>query len=321
VAATFVIFLREGVEASLIVAILLSYLDRLGERRHYRDVFVGVGAALVLAGGGGVAAYLTVRTYAGSRVQTIFETCTFVVAAVVLTYMTFWMRGHARTISQELRQRAAAAMGRRQRAGLGLLAFQAVGREGLETAVFTLAIVFAGGPGGTVGMLAGAAAGLVAALALAFAIFRLGRRVNLGLFFRVVGALLAVFAAGLVADTVENLQQLGWLPVLGRPLWDTSGILSEGSALGDVLHSLFGYADRPSALQLGAYLAFLALTVGAFALLERRDRGRDGELRRTAASGDRTSVLDADASAPAPDAPAPAGRQSASRRSAEMNAS
>src|SRR5215467_15001542 len=94
--ATFVIFLREGVEASMIVAILLAYLNRSGQRRHFRDVFAGVAAALVLAGGGGLAAYFTIRTYAGSRAQTIFETATYLLAAAVLTYMTFWMRSHAR---------------------------------------------------------------------------------------------------------------------------------------------------------------------------------------------------------------------------------
>ena len=90
--ATLVIFLREGVEASMIVAILLAYLSRSGQRRHFRDVFAGVAAALLLAGGGGLAAYLTIKTYADSRVQTIFETATYLLAAVVLTYMTFWMR-------------------------------------------------------------------------------------------------------------------------------------------------------------------------------------------------------------------------------------
>ena len=141
--ATFVIFLREGIEASMIVAILLAALERMGHREHFRDVFVGVGAALVLVLGGGVAAYLTIKAYAGSRAQTVFETVTYLVAAVVLTYMTLWMRVHAATLSSELRARAADALDGRTRWGLGLLAFQAVGREGLETMVFTLAIVFA----------------------------------------------------------------------------------------------------------------------------------------------------------------------------------
>jgi high-affinity iron transporter len=142
VLATLIIFLREGVEASMIVAILLAYLNRTGQRAHFRDVFIGVAAALALAGGGGVAAYETIRSYDGSRVQTIFETATFLVAATVLTYMTFWMRNHARSLSKELRARAEAALDGRARWGLALLAFQAVGREGLETVVFTLAIIF-----------------------------------------------------------------------------------------------------------------------------------------------------------------------------------
>jgi high-affinity iron transporter len=263
----FVIFLREGVEASMIVSILLAFLDKMGQRRHFRDVLGGVAAALVLAGGGAFAAYFTIRTYSGSRVQTIFETVTYAVAAVVLTYMTFWMASHARTISRELRGRAEAAIGRGQRVGLALIAFQAVGREGLETAVFTLAIVFATGTRGT---LAGGIAGLVAALGLATVIYRLGRRINLSVFFTAIGALLMVFGAGLVADLVQNLQELGWVRALGHPLWNTSHVLSENSALGDVFHSFFGYADRPTALQAICYVAYAVVAVSLFLHLSRR---------------------------------------------------
>ena len=134
---TFVIFLREGVEASIIVAILLSYLDQIGQRRHFRDVFIGVAAALVVMLAGGIAAFLAIRTYAGSTAQTVFETVTYLVAAAVLTYMTFWMQAHSRTMSAELQRRSEDALEGRTRWGLGLLAFQAVGREGLETMVFT----------------------------------------------------------------------------------------------------------------------------------------------------------------------------------------
>src|SRR5580658_2223764 len=175
--ATLVIFLREGVEASMIVAILLAYLNRIGRREHFRDVFIGVGAALILATAGGVAAYETIRSYDGSRVQTIFETVTFLVAASVLTYMTFWMRKHARSLSKELRARADAALDGRARWGLGLLAFQAVGREGLETVVFTLAIIFSTS---TAGALAGAAIGLAGALGIAFVIYHLGHKAQPG---------------------------------------------------------------------------------------------------------------------------------------------
>ncbi len=267
--ATFVIFLREGVEASMIVAILLAYLDRIGQRRHFRDVLLGVGAAVVLMLGGGVAAYLLLTTYAGSRVQTIFETGTYLLAAAVLTYMTFWMQHHARALSSELRTRAEQALDGRARWGLGLLAFQAVGREGLETMVFTLAIVFASRGKGVI---AGGAGGLAVALATAFVMYRLGRRIDIGRFFTVVGALLMVFAAGILADAVENLQQLHWLPVVGPHLWSTAGALSESSSIGDVFHTFFGYADRPTAAQLGVYVVYLAVTIALFSKGRRAQR-------------------------------------------------
>ena len=265
--ATFVIFLREGIEASMIVAILLAYLDRLGLRRHYRDVFLGVAAAMVLVVVGGVAAYLTLKTYAGSRTQTIFETVTYLVAATVLTYMTFWMRSHAATLSKDLRARTDAAINGKARWGLALLSFQAVGREGLETMVFTLAIVFASS---VHGVIVGGIGGLVASMAVAVAIYHLGKRLNIGAFFRTVGALLMVFAAGILADAIENLQQLGWLSFLDHPVWNTSGVLSEDSTLGDIVHSFFGYADRPTVLQVTVYALYLLIAVGTFLYLNHR---------------------------------------------------
>jgi high-affinity iron transporter len=271
VLATLVIFLREGVEASMIVAILLAYLNRLGKREHFRDVFIGVGAALLLAGAAGAIVYTTVRSYDGTRGQTIFETATYLLAAAVLTYMTFWMRNHARSISKELRARAEAALDGKARWGLGLLAFQAVGREGLETVVFTLAILFSTSPAGAV---SGAAIGLAGSLVIAFVIYRLGHKLNLGRFFTVIGVLLMVFAAGLLADAVENLQELGWLPFLDQPMWHSGRLLSEDSSFGDVLHSFFGYSDAPTPLQLLVYVGYLAIVIAAYLGLRARLRSR-----------------------------------------------
>jgi high-affinity iron transporter len=288
---TFVIFLREGIEASMIVAILLAYLDRIGQRQHFRDVFLGVAAALVLVLGGGVAAYLVIKQYEGSTVQTVFETITYLVAAGVLTYMTFWMQGHSRTLSADLERRSEAALNGRARFGLGALSFQAVGREGLETMVFTLAIVFASsGQAATHAhgrnLLFGAVLGLAVALGIAFAIFRLGRRLNLGLFFRVLGIVLMVFAAGLLADAVENMQQLGWLPFLDHTLWNTSGFLSESSSLGDVFHSLLGYADQPTVLQAIVWVTFVATSSIIFLVMGHRSpRGHSTDRDGAGAAG------------------------------------
>ena len=283
---TFVIFLREGVEASMIVAILLAYLDQVGQRRHFRDVFLGVAAAMVLVIGGGIAAYLVIEQYDGSTVQTVFETVTYLLAATVLTYMTFWMQSHSRTMSADLRSRSDAALAGKARWGLGLLSFQAVGREGLETMVFTLAIVFAstrqaGTPVHGSGLLLGAGLGLAVALGIAYVIFKLGRRLNLGVFFRVIGVVLMVFAAGLLADAVQGMQELGWLPFGQQALWDTSRILSEDSSIGDVFHSLLGYADRPTVLQAVVWLTYVVVATTAFILRGRKAKAKSA----TAAPG------------------------------------
>ena len=284
--AAFVIFLREGTEASIIVAILCSYLDRTGQRRHFRDVFVGVGLAAGLAAGGGFAAYYTIHSYSGSRVQTIFETATYLVAVVVLTYMTFWMRRHARSMSRDL---AARADGRpRPAESVTASGYSPSRRSGGRASRPPYSPWRSSSPPGRTARCSAPPAGLACALGFSFAVFRLGRRVNLGIFFTVVGTVLMVFAAGLVADSVENLQQLGWVHVLSGHLWDTSRQLSEGSSIGDVFHSLVGYADQPTALQLIAYLAYAVSAVTVFVTLSRRDARarRVGAVAPARAAGD-----------------------------------
>lgn len=274
---TFVIFLREGIEASMIVAILLAYLVRIDKRQYFRDVWVGVGSAFILVLGGGVAAYFLIKQYEGSNIQTYFETATYVVAAAVLTYMTFWMHKHARTMAKDLEHRSEVALSRGSRTGLSLLAFQAVGREGLETMVFTLAIVFASSRQAATPvhgdlLLVGAVLGLACALAIAFAIFKFGAKLNLRRFFQVLGIVLMVFAAGLLSDAVENLQQLKWLPFGTHVVWNSSGIITESSSFGDVLHSLVGYADRPTVLQVVVWVAYVVASVSIFIRLGRDRR-------------------------------------------------
>ena len=202
--STFVIFLREGVEASMIIAILLAYLDQSGHREQFKHIYAGVISALVLVALGGVGAYLFVRHYDGSRVQTIFETGTYLVAAVALCYTTFWMQSHARTISSELRAKEEAALASGSHWSLTMLAFTAVGREGLETMVFTLAIIFASSGQAVTPvhgplLIVGATLGLAVALVVAFLIYKLGRKLKLAVFFRVLGLALVLFAAGLIA--------------------------------------------------------------------------------------------------------------------------
>jgi high-affinity iron transporter len=271
---TFVIFLREGIEASMIVAILLAYLARIDKRQHFRDVWLGVAAAFILVLGGGIAAYFLIKQYDGSNVQTYFETATYVIAAGVLTGMTFWMHKHARTMHKDLERRSEVALSRGSRVGLGLLAFQAVGREGLETMVFTLAIIFASSRQAATPvhgnlLLVGAVLGLACALGIAFAIYKFGAKLNLRRFFQVLGLVLMIFAAGLLSDAVENLQQLRWLPFGTHVVWNTSGLVTESSSVGDVLHSLLGYAERPTVLQVIVWVAYVVASMCIFVYLDR----------------------------------------------------
>jgi len=186
------------------------------------------------------------------------QPATYLLAPVVLTLMTFWMREQGRSLRGGLQAQAQAAVGRGSRLSMALVAFQAVGREGLEAVVFLLAIVLSAPPAQVV---AGALAGVAAAVAVARLVYGAGVRLDMRRFFAWTGALLLLVAAGLLADAVEDLQALGWLTLWRHPLWSTAHLLSEASLVGDLLHTFFGYAARPTALQLAAYLVYLAVTV------------------------------------------------------------
>ncbi|GAC1339330.1 MAG: FTR1 family protein [Candidatus Dormibacteria bacterium] len=264
-AASFLIFLREGVEGTMICVIVLTALAAAGRRDLFRWVFAGAGAAVVLSALVGITLYAVARdAFVGSRAQTWFETGTFSVAVLVLTYMTFWMRRHSRELSRSLQGRVAGAIAGGSGIALAGVAFATVGREALETAIFLTAIVLrSNGPA----VLGGAVLGLLVAAVIGVAVFRLGRRLPIGRLFTVLGAGLMVVAAGLVANVVQNLQELSVLPGGGRALWDTGGWLPQDSTLGDLLHGLLGYASSPTALQVAAYALFM--TVGLFAFLRR----------------------------------------------------
>jgi high-affinity iron transporter len=267
--ATFILFLREGLEASLIVSILFAALRQLGQTRQARAVWIGVILAVLGSLVGGVALYITIHDYVGSTFQTVFETITYLIAVVLLTTMTFWMQKHSRSLKKEIVARASTAS---SGFALGLLAFTTVGREGLETAVFTLAFAF---QANALLLLLGAVLGLLAAVGLCVLIYRLGYRLDYRIFFRVMGIILLIFAAGLLGDAVQNMQQLGWLTIGTAPLWNTAHILSEDSALGDILHTFIGYSEAPTVLQGLLYITYLLIVGSIFGWMTRKpDSGR-----------------------------------------------
>ena len=262
--ATFVLFLREGLEASLIVSILFAALRQLNQMEMARAVWIGIILAIAASLLGGTILYITIHNYVGTTFQTIFETITYLVAVVILTSMTFWMQKHSRSLKREITAKASASG---SAFALGLLAFSTVGREGLETAVFTLAFAFRTN---ALLLLIGALLGLLASIGLCVMIYRLGYRLDFRVFFRVMGILLLFFAAGLLGDAIQNMQQLGWLSFGTSPLWNTAHILSEDSTLGDLLHTFLGYAEAPTVLQGLIYALYLLIAGGIFAWITRK---------------------------------------------------
>jgi high-affinity iron transporter len=262
--ATYVLFLREGLEASLIVSILFAVLRQLGQMHQARAIWTGVGLAILCSILSGVLIFTLVHAYADTTGQTIFETCTYLVAVVLLTSMTFWMQKHSRSLKQEITVKAQAAG---SGFAFGLLAFTFVGREGVESAFFTLAFAFQ-----TNGwlLLLGGLLGVLSSIVLCVLIYRLGYRLNYRIFFRIMGILLLFFAAGLLADAVQNMQGLGWITLGTAPLWNTSRLLSESSTVGDLLHSFVGYAEEPTALQGTLYVLFLLISCGLFGWMTRK---------------------------------------------------
>jgi high-affinity iron transporter len=262
VVGSLLIFAREGIEGTLICSILLTFLASAGRRDLFRFVFLGAGSAVVLAVAAGIVLWVVTRNaFINSTAQAWFETGVFAVAVGVLTYMTFWMRRHSRTMGRELREKVSGVVSGGSGIALALIAFVTVGREAIETVIFLLAIAYQSSP---LQLVIGALIGLAIALAVSVAMYRVGLRINLRRFFAVVGSLLMVVAAGLLADAVQNLQGLGVLPGGSMTLWNVRRALPDDTGIGDVLHGLVGYSASPTVLQAILWAGFLAVGLTLF---------------------------------------------------------
>jgi high-affinity iron transporter len=251
--AAFLITLREGLEAALIVGIVLSVLRKLGRADRDRPVWIGVLAAVAVSAIAGAILNALGIAFEG-RGEQIFEGMAMLLAAGVLTWMIFWMQRQGRQIQRELEADVRQAVARGSAWALFSLAFVAVVREGIETSLFLTAAAFSATPLQT---LVGGALGLIVAIALGWLLFAVGKQLNLRAFFRVTGFLLLLFAAGLVAYGVHELQEAALLPTLVEHVWDINPILDENSALGTFLEALFGYNGNPSLLEVISYAAYL----------------------------------------------------------------
>jgi high-affinity iron transporter len=203
-----VVVLREGFEASLVVGVVLAFLDRTGRRDGFGAVWVGVASALALSLVAGIALFAVGAELEGTS-EAVFEGTVMLVAAGLLTWMIFWMRGRARTLRTEIEGRAQAALDAGSAVGLGLVVFLGVAREGVETALFLFSSVE--GSSRLVSVV-GAAIGAAAAVGLGYLFYRGSHRLNLRTFFTATSALLLVFAGYLLARGLFELSEAGVIP-------------------------------------------------------------------------------------------------------------
>ena len=268
--ANFLIGLREGLEAALVVGILIAYVVKLGRFDVLPRIWLGVGLAVALSLGLG--AVLTFGAYGLSfEAQELIGGLLSIIATAFVTWMIFWMLRAARGLSRELRSEVDSHL---SGAGWGLVlvAFLAVGREGIETALFIWAAVQASGS--TTFPLIGAALGILVAIVLGYLIYRGVLRINLTKFFTYTGVFLIVVAGGVLAYGVHDLQEAGFLPGLNNLAFNVSAIIPPDSWYGTLLKGIFNFSPATTWLEAIAWVVYVVPVLTIFITTVRRHDAR-----------------------------------------------
>jgi high-affinity iron transporter len=252
--ATYVIGLREGLEAALIVGIVAAFLGQRGQARALGYVWVGVLIAVLLCSGVGVGLQLLNQDLP-QRQQEMLETVVGVCAVGIVTFMVVWMRRHARGMKAELEAHAAAALARGSVFALVGMAFFAVLREGLETAVFLLAAFQAAENELTAGL--GALLGILTAIVIGAGLYRGGIRINLARFFRVTSVVLVVVAGGLLATAAHTAHEAAWLNNFQGQALDLSWLVVPGTVTSSLLTGMLGLQPLPTYAEAGIWLIYV----------------------------------------------------------------
>jgi high-affinity iron transporter len=250
---TFVIGLREGLEAALIVGIIATFLDRRNRRDLLRSLWIGVSAAVAICLAVGITLYVVSREIKQQQ-QEQLETVVGALAVLMVSYMIFWMSRHARQMKGDLEGAADRALAKGSGSALVLMAFLAVLREGFETAVFLLA-TFQTSHGTGYGV-AGAALGIVLAAAIGYGIYRGGIRLNLARFFTATGAVLILVAAGLVMTAFHTAYEAGWIHSQSEA-FDLSWLVRPGTPLESLFTGVLGIQPHPSVVEVTAWLVYV----------------------------------------------------------------
>jgi high-affinity iron transporter len=271
---TFVIGLREGLEAALIVGVIAAFLGQQDRRDALRQLWLGTAAAILVCACVALALQL-ISADLPQRGQEGLETVIGALAVAMVSYMIIFMRRHARDLKSGLEGTAAAALASGQAKALVLMAFLAVLREGFETAVFLLATFNAGGNAASSWI--GAVIGIALAAVAGYGIYRGGVRLNLPRFFRATGIVLVLVAAGLVMTALHTASEAGWLPAAPAPAFDLSWLVRPGTPVSSLLTGVLGIQPTPAWPEVIAWLAYLA-PMAALVAWPARTSGR---IRRT----------------------------------------
>jgi high-affinity iron transporter len=255
------ITLREGLEAALIIGIILAYLSTTNNRQGFRPVWVGTSLAIAVSLVAGAVVYFSAGRLEG-KAEEIFEGIAMWIAAGVLTWMIFWMRKQAINIKGHLHAQIQSALGSGSALGLLGLAFMAVVREGIETVLFLFAATRVAES--AISSAAGGILGLGIAVAIGYSLYKGTSKLNLRAFFNVTGLLLILFAAGLLAHGIHEFHEAGIIPPVIAHVGDIDHILPEQSVIGRFLTAIFGYNANPSLMEVLAYIGYLGFTLASY---------------------------------------------------------
>lgn len=254
------ITIREGLEAFLIVGILLGYLTKIKRTQFKVHIWIGAIAAVFVSILLAILFQYMAYQFEGTSAE-IFEAVVALLAVGVLTWMVLWMQRQSRGVKGELEQKADEAISSGQAFALGSLAFVSVLREGVETSLFLSALLVTSRD---MQLFPGAILGLVIAAGITYLLFRSAIRLNLRNFFIVTGIFLILIAAGLIGHSVMALQDIGWLPIGTTIVWNLQALISNEGLAGRLLHAFVGYEAAPTLLMVFAYALYVVLFGGQF---------------------------------------------------------
>jgi high-affinity iron transporter len=277
---TFIIGLREGLEAALIVGILAAFLKREGRQDTLKHMWAGVAIAVGICAAVGVGLQV-LGAELPQRQQEMLETVVGAAAVGMISFMIVWMCRHSAELRAQLQDQAANALAEGSAMALVAMAFFAVIREGFETAVFLVAAFDGAASPLSAGV--GALLGLLASFAIGYGIYRGGIHLNLTRFFRLTAAVLVLVAAGLLATTMHTAWEAGWINFGQAQVLDLTWLVSPGTVSSALLTGMLGLQPKPTELELAAYLLY-ALPMLAYVLWPRQTRSKKSAVGRSTPS-------------------------------------